>query len=77
MNPPLTMFGEQLSRVIKTKNGAYPVGTLVLSKAGWQSHYISNGAEGLMVNFFPRFLLNLKRKTSIYLVLVKIPKYLF
>jgi NADPH-dependent curcumin reductase CurA len=46
MNPPLTMFGEQLSRVIKTKNGEYPLGTLVLSKAGWRSHYISKGEGG-------------------------------
>lgn len=45
-NPPLIMFGEQLSRVIKTKNGKFPLGTLVLSMAGWQSHYISNG-DGL------------------------------
>jgi len=35
------MFGEQLSRVIKTRNGEFPLGTLVLSHAGWISHYIS------------------------------------
>ena len=40
------MMGEQLSEVIKTRNGEYPLGTLVLCKAGWVSHYISNG-EGL------------------------------
>lgn len=40
------MMGEQLSEVIKTRNGQYPLGTLVLSKAGWVSHYISTG-EGL------------------------------
>lgn len=40
------MMGEQLSEVIKTRNGQYPLGTLVLCKAGWVSHYISNG-EGL------------------------------
>lgn len=40
------MLGEQLSEVIKTRNGQYPLGTLVLSQAGWQSHYISTG-EGL------------------------------
>ncbi len=27
--------------MIKTRNGEYPIGTLVLSNAGWQSHYIS------------------------------------
>ena len=37
------MFGEQLSRVIQTKNGEFPIGTLVLSQAGWVSHYISDG----------------------------------
>jgi len=45
--PPLTMFGEQLSRVIKTRNGKYPLGTLVLANAGWQSHYISPNGVGL------------------------------
>jgi len=39
------MFGEQLSEVLKSKNGKYPVGSLVMSKAGWQSHYISDGTE--------------------------------
>ena len=41
--PPLTMFGEQLARVIKTRNGEFPLGTVVLAHAGWQSHFISNG----------------------------------
>ena len=44
------MFGEQLSKVIKTRNGEFPLGTVVLSHAGWRSHYISNG-EGLKINF--------------------------
>ena len=39
------MIGEQLSEVVKTKNGQYPVGSLVLSKAGWTSHYVSNGVN--------------------------------
>jgi prostaglandin reductase 1 len=30
-------------RVIKSRNGKFPVGTLVLSHSGWRSHYISNG----------------------------------
>lgn len=37
------MAGEHLAEVIKTRNGEFPLGTLVLSKAGWQSHYISKG----------------------------------
>ena len=40
------MFGEQVSRVIKSNNGKFPVGTAVLSRAGWISHYVSKG-EGL------------------------------
>lgn len=34
-----------LNRVIKSKNGEYPIGTLLLTKAGWQSHYISDGKK--------------------------------
>ncbi|CAF0705338.1 unnamed protein product [Brachionus calyciflorus] len=40
------VIGEQLAEVIKTRNGEFPLATLVLTKAGWQSHFISNG-EGL------------------------------
>ena len=46
-NPPFVMIGEQVSRVIKSRNGEYPVGTIVLSKAGWRSHYISPNGIGL------------------------------
>lgn len=45
------MAGEQLSEVIKTRNGLFPVGTLVLSKAGWQSHYISQGEGTQPISF--------------------------
>jgi NADPH-dependent curcumin reductase CurA len=37
------MNGEQLSEVIMSKNAKFPVGTLVLSNAGWKSHYLSRG----------------------------------
>ncbi len=45
------MIGEHLAEVIKTRNGKFPIGTLVLSKAGWQSHYISNGDETSPLSF--------------------------
>ena len=45
------MIGEQLSRVIKTRNGQFPLETLVLSKAGWTSHYISNGQDLSPISF--------------------------
>lgn len=48
---PLDMFGEQLSRVVKSKNGAYPVGSLVLSMAGWRSHYVSKGNDLSPISF--------------------------
>ena len=76
MNPPLTMFGGQLSRVIKTKNGEYPLGTLVLSNAGWRSHYISNGEGGFSKTYFSiriKIILtpqkkNLKRLSGAHLI---------
>jgi prostaglandin reductase 1 len=43
MKPPQTMIGEQLAKVVKSRNGEYPIGTVVLSQAGWQSHFISDG----------------------------------
>ncbi|CAF1082572.1 unnamed protein product [Brachionus calyciflorus] len=49
--PPLTMFGEQLAKVIKTRNGEYPLGTIVLSMSGWRSHFISNGNDLKPISF--------------------------
>jgi len=40
---PMDMFGEQLARVIKSRNDEFPVGTLVLAQTGWRSHFISKG----------------------------------
>ncbi|CAF1501272.1 unnamed protein product, partial [Didymodactylos carnosus] len=40
-----TMFGEAVSKVLKSKNGKYPVGTLVLAPSGWRTHFISNGDQ--------------------------------
>ncbi|CAF4450381.1 unnamed protein product, partial [Adineta steineri] len=36
-----TMVGEALLKVIKTRNGEFPLGTLVLANSGWRSHYLS------------------------------------
>jgi NADPH-dependent curcumin reductase CurA len=46
INSKLTFKFNKNYRVIKTRNGKYPLGTLVLAMAGWRSHFISNG-EGL------------------------------
>jgi len=35
-----TMIGQQAARVIKTRNGEYPLGTVCLVSCGWQSHFI-------------------------------------
>lgn len=40
---PFVMIGEQLAKVIKTRNGEFPLGTLVLANVGWRSHFISKG----------------------------------
>lgn len=46
-----TMTGEHLAEVIKTKSGEFPLGTLVLSKAGWVSHYVSKGEGTEPISF--------------------------
>uniref|UniRef100_G1SMQ0 Prostaglandin reductase 1 n=1 Tax=Oryctolagus cuniculus TaxID=9986 RepID=G1SMQ0_RABIT len=38
-----TMMGQQVARVVESKNPAWPVGTLVLAYSGWASHSISDG----------------------------------
>ncbi|CAF1453292.1 unnamed protein product, partial [Didymodactylos carnosus] len=42
-----TMFGEAVSKVIKSRNGQYPVGTLVTSMSGWRTHFISKDGKDL------------------------------
>lgn len=39
------MMGQQVARVVESKNPAWPVGTLVLAHSGWASHSISNGQQ--------------------------------
>lgn len=48
MKTPMVMVGEQISRVIKTRNGQYPLGTLVTIQCGWRSHYLSPNGEDLV-----------------------------
>lgn len=40
------VMGAQVSKVLESKNPAFPVGTFVVAQAGWTTHYISDG-EGL------------------------------
>ena len=34
-------------RVIKTRNGEFPLGTLVLAHCGWRTHYLSKDGKDL------------------------------
>ncbi|XP_033645603.1 prostaglandin reductase 1-like [Asterias rubens] len=43
----ITMIGEQIARVIESKNDKFPVGTNVCTRAGWVTHSVSDG-EGLI-----------------------------
>jgi len=48
---PFDMFGEQMARIIKTRNGQFPLGSVVLADAGWKSHWISNGEDLKWIQF--------------------------
>ncbi|XP_004647323.1 prostaglandin reductase 1 [Octodon degus] len=37
------MMGEQVAKVVESKNSAFPKGTIVLALAGWTTHFISDG----------------------------------
>ncbi|XP_004677492.1 PREDICTED: prostaglandin reductase 1 [Condylura cristata] len=37
------MMGQQVSRVVESKNSALPTGTIVIAFSGWTTHSISNG----------------------------------
>merc|ERR1719233_2459001 len=37
------MIGEQIAKVIESKNSEFPVGTNVLTRAGWVTHSVSDG----------------------------------
>ncbi|KAM5258562.1 prostaglandin reductase 1 isoform 1-T4 [Hipposideros larvatus] len=40
-----TMMGQQVARVVESKNSAFPIGTIVLASFGWTTHSISDGKE--------------------------------
>lgn len=40
-----TLFGEQLAKVIVSKNAKYPVGSIVRMRAGWRTHTLVKDAE--------------------------------
>lgn len=39
------MMGQQVARVVESKNSAFPIGTIVLASSGWTTHSISDGKE--------------------------------
>uniref|UniRef100_A0A8C5KEN3 Prostaglandin reductase 1 n=1 Tax=Jaculus jaculus TaxID=51337 RepID=A0A8C5KEN3_JACJA len=39
------MMGEQVARVVESKNSAFPTGTIVVAFLGWTTHSISDGKE--------------------------------
>ncbi|KAM9207553.1 prostaglandin reductase 1 isoform 2-T3 [Dugong dugon] len=40
-----TMMGQQVARVVESKNSALPTGTIVVAFSGWTTHSISDGKE--------------------------------
>ncbi|XP_036891728.1 prostaglandin reductase 1 [Sturnira hondurensis] len=40
-----TMMGEQVARVVESKNSAFPTGTIVSAPSGWTTHSISDGKQ--------------------------------
>lgn len=43
------MSGYGISEVIESKNGAFPIGTIVSGFTGWQEYSVIPGASGLRV----------------------------
>ena len=39
------MIGQQVARVVKNKNSAFPAGTVVVASPGWTLHCISDGKD--------------------------------
>lgn len=49
----ITMIGQQIARVTESKNADFPVGTDVLSMAGWVTHSVSDGKDLTKIPPFP------------------------
>ncbi|XP_075865041.1 prostaglandin reductase 1 isoform X3 [Microcebus murinus] len=45
LNEGDTMMGQQVARVVESKNSAFPKGTIVAAFLGWTSHSISDGKD--------------------------------
>uniref|UniRef100_A0AAY4ERM1 Prostaglandin reductase 1 n=1 Tax=Denticeps clupeoides TaxID=299321 RepID=A0AAY4ERM1_9TELE len=43
------MIGQQVARVIQSKNLKFPVGSHVTTHCGWRTHYLSNGSDLVLV----------------------------
>ncbi|KAF0878179.1 PTGR1 reductase, partial [Crocuta crocuta] len=39
------MMGQQVARVVESKNSAFPTGTVVVASSGWTTHSISDGKD--------------------------------
>ncbi|XP_038047423.1 prostaglandin reductase 1-like isoform X2 [Patiria miniata] len=50
----ITMIGEQIARVIESKNTEFPLGTNVLTHAGWVSHSVSDGKNLTKIPPYPK-----------------------
>eukprot|EP00057_Strongylocentrotus_purpuratus_P020620 XP_011675094.1 PREDICTED: prostaglandin reductase 1 [Strongylocentrotus purpuratus] len=57
LTPPVgeTMVGEQVAKVVASKDKNVPVGTLVQAQTGWSSHSIAKGSDVVPV---PKFTSN-------------------
>ncbi|XP_071955429.1 prostaglandin reductase 1-like [Antedon mediterranea] len=51
-----TMIGEQVAKVIESKNTDYLIGTIVTCSPGWCTHFISDGTDVRRVKDFPENL---------------------
>uniref|UniRef100_A0A8C8ZA82 Prostaglandin reductase 1 n=1 Tax=Prolemur simus TaxID=1328070 RepID=A0A8C8ZA82_PROSS len=45
LNEGDTMMGQQVARVVESKNSAFPKGTIVVAFSGWRTHSISDGKD--------------------------------
>uniref|UniRef100_A0A8D0KMZ5 Prostaglandin reductase 1 n=1 Tax=Salvator merianae TaxID=96440 RepID=A0A8D0KMZ5_SALMN len=57
------MIGEQVAKVVESKNPTYPVGAFVLCRSGWTTHSISTG-KGLSL-MFPNWPEKLSRSLAL------------
>jgi len=51
LSPPVDMIGQQLARVVETKNGSYPLGSRYLCDFGWRNLYVVNPDKVDVANF--------------------------